>query len=74
MKEKWLQIYDLITEALEENCDKDHKAFWVNQDGEIECKTEFDANLVADLLEDCGCDVMHTSYNEDLDIWEVYPD
>lgn len=72
-KEKWVQIYNLITDALEENCDKEHKAFWVNQDGDIECKTKFEANVIADFLEDCGFDTVATSYNENLDIWEVYP-
>lgn len=72
--EKHIKLYDLITECLEENCNKEHKCFWINQDGEIETKTEFCANIIADFLEDCGIDVVHTSYNEILDIWEIYPD
>lgn len=72
-EDKCIEVYDLITECLESNRNE-HRRFWVNQDGDIETKDEESANIIADLLEDCGIDVVHTAYDEDLDIWEVYID
>lgn len=50
--------------------------FNINDNEEILCKTEEDANCIADFLENLGFDTIHTSYNADAFEyrWEVYPD
>ena len=52
--------------------------FDVNDDDEILCKTEEDANCIADFLEVLGFGTMHTSFDEENKgaayPWSVYPD
>ena len=72
--EKHNKLYDLILECLHEN-DDEHKEFYPCMNGEyFEAKSRDGAYALADLLEDCGFDVVHASYNEDTMMWEVYPD
>lgn len=55
-------------EANEENAEND---YWIDEN-DIICKTQEQANVIADLFEDMGADVMLTA--EENDGWHVYFD
>lgn len=77
--------YDKILEALPHHPsdrprDNWH-GFWVNGRDEIMCESEEVANVIAYFFEDCGFDVMNTSYYNDAENdgqnygwWAVYVD
>ena len=61
-------LYDLIIEKLPRHPTETKHKIWVNGNEEIMCGTMDKANTIADLLEECGYDVVHTScynYKED---------
>ena len=66
--------WDNIIEILE-NSERHTGRFEISSDGEILCRTEDDAECIADFLEALGWDVIHTSCNDDAYwSWRVYPD
>lgn len=73
--EKWNMMYDLILELLRKNKDNNlHGMYGCPEQSTIICSTETQANVIADLLEDCGYDTMHTWEFPDKSGWCVYPD
>ena len=56
-----VQFLDLLDKLLKENQDNNKHGIWSNG-CEILCKTEAQAEAIADLLEDCGCDCVLTGY------------
>lgn len=79
-------IFNFVIEALPGQPPEsdDWHGFWANKyDREIMCETDTQAEVLADLFEDLGYDVMHTHHynygecivNEDCyGWWSVYPD
>ena len=71
-------FWELIVNSLRETpVHKPNHRFDVNYDDEILCRTEEDANCLADFLESLGFDLVYVSENEDSDDefkWEVYID
>lgn len=62
--------WEYIIDGLRNKNEKER--FWADTDNQICTVDEGYANAVADFLEDIGFDTVHTSYDEDNDIWEIY--
>lgn len=60
--------WDMIIDNLKES-DKHLERFEINEDGEILCKTEEDANCLADFIECLLDDVVCTSFYESDHKW-----
>lgn len=58
-------IYDLIVKKLPRHPEDSRHRLWVNENDEIMCKTVGDANVIANLFEELGYDIMHTCYYDD---------
>lgn len=65
----------IINNLMQTPIERSNHRFDTTYDGEILCRTEDDANCVADFLEAFGFGDVHTSENDDEDFrWEVYID
>lgn len=71
---KWDLMYDLVIELLKDNANNNRWGFEVMNDDYIFCERETEANVLANFLEDCGYDTMHTYEFPDKSGWLVYPD
>ena len=76
-----LMIYDAVVSCLPRHPNESRHGFWVSGAEEIMCRTEEQANLLADLFEDAGVDIMHTYHYDDPEQdglnygwWAVYVD
>lgn len=66
-------VYNTIIEALKANAKHNRHGYWTDGDA-IYCKTGEQAETIANILEDCGCDVMITSLLDvSANCWAVYP-
>ena len=66
-------IFELVQESLLANAEYNRHAITADDDV-IYCEKEYQAEVIADLLEDCGYDVVHTAFDDDEEIWMVYLD
>lgn len=66
-----VDLFNRICEKLQKNVVENRHGIYTTDD-EIICKKKEQANAIADLFEDMGVDVMHTSQEEDG--WHVYFD
>lgn len=67
-----MHLYESIIEALKAT-DKYNSRYWTDG-SEIFCETEEQADAIANLLEDCGYDVVITTEYEEENFWAIYPD
>ena len=74
VERKWDFMYDFVCELLKDNANNNRWGFEVMNDDYISCETETEANVIANFLEDCGCDTIHTYEFPDHSGWLVYPD
>ena len=72
------EMWEIVVNSLRKTpIEKGRHRFEVNYDDEILCRTEDDANCIADFLESLGFDVVHVNQDEDSDedfSWMVYID
>ena len=70
------EAWEMICNWLRNNpISKNNYRFDVNNDDEILCRNESDANCIADFFESVGIDVVHTSETDDEDFkWSIYID
>lgn len=66
-----VDLFNRICEKLQKNVVENRHGIYTTND-EIICKKKEQADAIADLFEDMGVDVMHTSQEEDG--WHVYFD
>lgn len=70
-KHSTAELFDHICKKLQKNVEENRHGIYTSDD-EIICKKKKQADAIADLFEDMGVDVMHTSQEEDG--WHVYFD
>lgn len=70
------EFWEIVVNSLRQTpIEQSNHRFEVNYDDEIMCRTEEDANCIADFLESMGFDVVHTSESDDEDFkWLLYID
>lgn len=66
-------VYSAIIAALTANAEHNKYGYWTDGDT-IYCKTGEQADVIANLLTDCGWDVVLTAEYKDENLWAVYPD